>query len=536
MYVSSDGDRSHFELEGSAVSSSVLTSAPLERGTWGDKTMPRIWGWLALVPLTAATGCTALLGDFSQTTDTEDAGDGSVSLDGSGSDGAVSDATNDGKSDASDANVADVAWDGNCSGAVATITPSGTLKYCPGVGVVLNASPAAVYAWSSGATTQSITAMTAGTYSVTTVDSHGCRASSSSVTLAAYPAPTVPTITAPSTSFCGGSSLMLTASSAASYVWSTGATTQSTAVTAGGTYTVTTTDANGCPATSAAFTVTQITPPSQTLTFNYTGASQSWTVPNCLTSVTVDATGASGGNSPSPKVGLGGLGGRVQATLSVTPGQLLTIYVGGAGASCTTNNNGGTNGYDYGGSALCPTATSTSYPYGPYPYSGTGGASSDIRANPGGEADRILVAGAGGGAGFNYNGPNDNGGPGGGLSGGNAAPTSSPALGVPDGIGLGGTQTTGGAGATQVSTGLENMPGGAGSQGYGGSAYCYNSAASPTTYAPCGGGGGGGWYGGGSGCWGGGGGGSSYVNPALGTNIVHTQGYQSGNGYVKISW
>jgi hypothetical protein len=499
--------------------------------------MPRIWGWLALVPLTAATGCTALLGDFSQTTDTEDAGDGSVILpDGGGSDVAVGDAAHDAKQDVilPDVNVPDVSPEAGCGGTVATITPSGSVKYCPGVGVVLTASPAAAYAWSNGATTQSITATTAGTYSVTTVDSRGCRASSSSVTVAAFPAPTVPTITAPSTSFCGGSSLTLTASSAASYVWSTGATTQSTAVTAGGTYTVTTTDANGCPATSAGFAVTQITPPSQSLTFNYTGSSQSWTVPNCLTSVNIDATGGSGGNSASPKVGLGGLGGRVQATLSVTPGQLLTIYVGSAGVSCTVNNNGGFNGYDYGGSALCATATSSTSPYGPYPYSGTGGAESDIRVSPNTDSDRILVAGAGGGAGFNYNGPNDNGGPGGGLTAGNAAPTSSPALGTADGIGLGGTQTAGGAAANLP--GLEDTPGGIGGTGYGGSAYCYQSTASPITYGPCGGGGGGGWYGGGSGCWGGGGGGSSYVNPALGMNVVHTQGYQTGNGYVKISW
>jgi hypothetical protein len=295
---------------------------------------------------------------------------------------------------------------------------------------------------------------------------------------------------------------------------------------------VTTTDANGCPATSAGFVVTQITPPSQNLTFSYTGAAQSWTVPNCLTAIKVDAAGASGGNALPPQgVGLGGLGGRVQATLSVTPGQLLTIYVGSAGASCQTSNNGGFNGYDYAGSALCATAISSSSPYGPYPYSGTGGAESDIRVSPNTDSDRILVAGGGGGAGYNASSAADNGGPGGGETGSNAGPGYS--LAITDGAGFGGTQTAGGAAGYYPA--LENTAGGTGGAGYGGSAYCYNNG-SPITYAPCGGGGGGGWYGGGAGCWYGGGGGSSYVNPALGTNITHTQGYQTGNGYVKISW
>ena len=55
--------------------------------------------------------------------------------------------------------------------------------------------------------------------------------------------------------------------------------------------------------------------------------------------------------------------------------------------------------------------------------------------------------------------------------------------------------------------------------------------------------GGGGYYGGGAGAWyeyfgwncGGGGGGSSYTNQTLCSNVVHTQGFRAGNGYVTIS-
>ena len=51
--------------------------------------------------------------------------------------------------------------------------------------------------------------------------------------------------------FCAGGSVMLTASSAASYTWSNGATTQSITVSSAGSYGVTVTGANGCSATSA---------------------------------------------------------------------------------------------------------------------------------------------------------------------------------------------------------------------------------------------------------------------------------------------
>jgi hypothetical protein len=59
-------------------------------------------------------------------------------------------------------------------------------------------------------------------------------------------------------------------------------------------------------------------------------------------------------------------------------------------------------------------------------------------------------------------------------------------------------------------------------------------------------GGGAGWYGGGAGFAGdyrsvgtqcaGGGGGSSYTDSSLCSNVIHTQGYRNGEGYVTISF
>ena len=64
-------------------------------------------------------------------------------------------------------------------------------------------------------------------------------------------------------------------------------------------------------------------------TFNFTSAIQVFTVSPGITSLSVDASGASGGtyNNYTP-----GLGGRVQTNLNVSAGQVLNIFVGGQGS------------------------------------------------------------------------------------------------------------------------------------------------------------------------------------------------------------
>ncbi len=83
---------------------------------------------------------------------------------------------------------------------------------------------------------------------------------------------TVPLITANgSTALCPGNSVTLTSSPAPSYLWSTGATTQSIIVNTAGTYTVTTDVSSACPASSAPVSITvqnmpvSITPVSNSL-------------------------------------------------------------------------------------------------------------------------------------------------------------------------------------------------------------------------------------------------------------------------------
>jgi hypothetical protein len=481
----------------------------------------RLWP-LAALPLLG--GCTALLGDYSVAPGDGTGVDASTApeVDASEtSDGSV--APLDGNS-APDANAAaDVAsdvvvFDGNCAGEfVPVVTPGPTAGFCPGKTVTLTSSLAQTYNWSSGAATRSIDVGMAASYQVTATDHFGCQGTSAAVTVAAYPAPAVPTI-ASSGVLCAGSSITLTSTAATSYLWSSGQTTRAITVTTAGTYTVTTTDANGCTA-EASFVATLVTPTHAAQSFMYTGGTQTFTVPTCITSLTVDAAGAQGGVQTAVKVSTGGYGGRVQATLAATGGQVLTLYVGGEGHLCSTLNTGGYNG---GGTAICGSGDD---------FSGTGGGASDIRVTPFGLANRILVAGGGGGNGYNYTSASDDGGSGGGLVGGQAVDANASSTEYP---GFGGTQSAGGAGGIEQASGYgpPSAPGGLGFGGSGAGTGC----AVGTLVGLAGGGGGGGYYGGGAGCWLGGGGGSSYVDATLGSAITHTQGYEPGNGYVKLTW
>lgn len=225
-------------------------------------------------------------------------------------------------------------------------------------------------------------------------------------------------------------------------------------------------------------------------TFSYTGAMESFTVPSCVTSITVDARGSKGSDytaiTPNDP---GGLGGRVTCVYPVTPGQVLNIFVGGIP-------------YNGGGTVLGTNGA-------------RGGGASDIRIGGTALTDRVIVAGGGGGGGDNCGGTVEPGGMGGGLIGGSGWQ-----CGQQTGAnGKGGTQTAGGA-----TTSNATNPGTPGALGVGGNA--------GSTY---GGSGGGGYYGGGGAAYGGGGGGSSYTD-ASATSVVHTQGFQNGTGQIILSY
>ena len=73
-------------------------------------------------------------------------------------------------------------------------------------------------------------------------------------------------------------------------------------------------------------------------TFHFTGKPQSFKVPAGVTNITIKASGASGPNQGGSSCYFsGGNGGIVNATIAVTPGETLAIFVGGEGTGDTSN-------------------------------------------------------------------------------------------------------------------------------------------------------------------------------------------------------
>jgi PKD repeat protein len=156
--------------------------------------------------------------------------------------------------------------------ATPTVTANGPTSFCTGGSVILTSSEATGNNWSNNATTASITVTASGTFSVTYTDNNGCSASSSVTNVSVSNAP-VPTINASATAACSGDSIVLTSSTADSYLWSTNATTQSITVTSAGNYTVTTTNADACAGvgTSAPTAITFGTTPTANATYTVSG-------------------------------------------------------------------------------------------------------------------------------------------------------------------------------------------------------------------------------------------------------------------------
>lgn len=269
---------------------------------------------------------------------------------------------------------------------------------------------------------------------------------------------------------------------------------------------------------SAAWVKAEYTNQSNTKTFyivndeaveDYSNATstQAWIVPDNVYEINVKAWGAGGGggSTNSSVGGVGGGGGFIEGTIAVTPGETLTLKVGGGGKAGLVGGGSGLGGLNGGGvgGAGC-----TSYCAG-----GGGGYSGIFRgSNP------LFVAAGGGGGGLGYSAVGGYGGAGGGSVG------ASGGLGAATGAAGGGSQSTGGV----AGTGYAN--GNTGSYLTGANGVRYSGTAYGT------GGGGGGYYGGGSGAAGtgavnaGGGGGSSFAtSTATATSTVSGSSRDAGN-------
>ncbi len=141
----------------------------------------------------------------------------------------------------------------------ATITPIGSTTFCSGDSVLLYANTGAglTYHWSNNATTNFITVKTQGTYALTVTNTSNCSATAAGVVVTVLTAPTASITANGPTTFCNGSSVLLSANtgSGLSYVWSGGSTASSITVSSSGTYYVTVSNA-GCSKVSSPVTVT----------------------------------------------------------------------------------------------------------------------------------------------------------------------------------------------------------------------------------------------------------------------------------------
>ena len=138
-----------------------------------------------------------------------------------------------------------------------TLSATGGTSGCTSTGtasVTATGSGPFTYLWSNGATTASLSSLSAGNYSVTVSEGAGCSASAtvtvtntgSGITLTATPTPT-------SCSSNNGSVALniTTGTGPYTYVWSNGATTAGISSLAAGSYSVTVTGNNSCSATAA---------------------------------------------------------------------------------------------------------------------------------------------------------------------------------------------------------------------------------------------------------------------------------------------
>gem|GEM_PF-1784411 len=184
-------------------------------------------------------------------------------------------------------NVTATSTDTGCSGTDGTATANPTGGVAP-----------YTYTWSNGGTTQSISGLAPGSYTVTVTSADGCQGVATTVVSGGGSTIDVSTTSTPTE--CGSTDGTATATSSGGvapfvYNWSNGATTQTITGLAPGVYTVTVTDAQGCSSTSTAEVTGSSAPDAGTIsTTDPTTICASDGIPN---PITVSVSGASTGST-----------------------------------------------------------------------------------------------------------------------------------------------------------------------------------------------------------------------------------------------
>jgi gliding motility-associated-like protein len=120
-------------------------------------------------------------------------------------------------------------------------------SHCGGTATLDAGNPGDAYLWSTGATTETIIVGATNSYSVIVTDTASHCSGTDTVVVTFNNAP--PVNLGPDTAFCGGSLVLTGGDISNTYIWSTGATTNTITVTTTGTYSVTVTYTGGCTAT-----------------------------------------------------------------------------------------------------------------------------------------------------------------------------------------------------------------------------------------------------------------------------------------------
>ncbi|HEY0977007.1 MAG TPA: FG-GAP-like repeat-containing protein [Flavobacteriales bacterium] len=147
--------------------------------------------------------------------------------------------------------------EGDCISPNAQVTATGDLLLCEDM--TLTAAGGSSYLWNTGATTATIPVEVGGSYWVQVSDGSDCTGQAGFLVVGPPDATPQVQLSGPAT-ICPDGSVMLTSSPADSYLWSTGATTQSITVSEEDTYTVTVPGLCD-PFTSAAVTITMLPAP-----------------------------------------------------------------------------------------------------------------------------------------------------------------------------------------------------------------------------------------------------------------------------------
>lgn len=260
----------------------------------------------------------------------------------------------------------------------------------------------------------------------------------------------------------------------------------------------------------------------QVVTFNYSDSIKSYTIPACIDSVIIEATGGQGGYTDYSSGQVGGLGADIKGTFAVTPGEKLMILSGGMGILLSPGSGGNYLSAGGGGGSFVWVASDSTLLIA----AGGGGGSNSCSVTAGGPGLATL-GGTGLGGTSQCGGSCDNGnGVGGGGAGwltdgaASCSTSSCPIIAF--------TPLHGGGSGIPCDTITPPYLGGAGGFGGGGAGD-----------GNCGGGGGGGGYTGGNG------GGNTILCPSsgstggtsynIGVSQINTGGVNSGNGSVIIT-